>query len=247
MHSRDLTCPRCWARFGKQDDRDNHLRYDGCPNSRFEKPEEICDDEKELIKTDTRRGGVKMSEEQRWFLLWDNLFPGFPQPGSAFIQPGMAEPVSVLCERLPRCMREGMPGLLPRYRIVLQENDMDSFIRDLVNMVRHVPNSPPRSRRERPSPPSLGEAASAAPARVGPAQSYYAAIPFCPGIDSSDLATVLSAAGVSPMPDFTGFIYDPLSSEDYDLNTFNFRLPQPNVVELNEQPNHQPSQQSGLD
>jgi hypothetical protein len=82
-------CSLCWTRFNNLENLSRHSPRRNC--TPIDRPEELSGPEEHLLNTNS-----KLNQAERWFELWNNVFQGYPRPASPYLQPGIAEPASVL-------------------------------------------------------------------------------------------------------------------------------------------------------
>ncbi|KAI0112701.1 hypothetical protein F4776DRAFT_640448 [Hypoxylon sp. NC0597] len=82
-------CPRCGHIFEALGELHGHLVQDQrCGILTFEQEgmsQETWDEVKQIFKRD-RRGQTSSTDEERWFLSWEAMFPGKPRPPSAYYE-----------------------------------------------------------------------------------------------------------------------------------------------------------------
>ncbi|KAK0614651.1 hypothetical protein B0T14DRAFT_528850 [Immersiella caudata] len=105
-HSK-IRCPRCQEDFCDTDSRDLHIRAGGC-----ELQPDIIDERlnESQIRKLGARGSSKQTQYDRWYVVWDILFPGIPKPDSPFIDD------DILCEFREYCSRRGRDIILDHMR-----------------------------------------------------------------------------------------------------------------------------------
>lgn len=80
-HRRPMFCPVCKEEFPSGRDRDAHIRLRICQSNDTDTPEGVTDDQEEQL---TKEGELLMSEDLRWFQIWDIIFPHIERPSSTF-------------------------------------------------------------------------------------------------------------------------------------------------------------------
>lgn len=81
-HSVDVYCPVCMEQFNDVSTRDQHTRLAACELRDINRrPDGITSQQRDWL---SRRMCPDTSEEQRWFAVWDYLFPGASRPPSPF-------------------------------------------------------------------------------------------------------------------------------------------------------------------
>jgi hypothetical protein len=79
-------CPRCYVTFNLQTELDNHLKNfeaNGCENLVLPSPEGITPGVMAMIMKRGDMKGRKPTDEQRWFEIYQLIFPDDPIPISA--------------------------------------------------------------------------------------------------------------------------------------------------------------------
>ncbi|KAH8881380.1 hypothetical protein GQ53DRAFT_773337 [Thozetella sp. PMI_491] len=103
-------CPTCWTFFRTLQERDDHCRSAQCTAPRVSGyryglyPEEL-----NLLITDSR-----MSEEEKWYVLWDRLFAPCDPPESPYLLPGWDEAELFFRDNGEEPLMNELPGLLER-------------------------------------------------------------------------------------------------------------------------------------
>lgn len=80
-HRRPMFCPVCKDEFPSSRDRDAHIRLRICRDNGKTPPDGITDCQDEQLNRDEES---PLSEDSRWFQLWDVVFPGTERPPSTF-------------------------------------------------------------------------------------------------------------------------------------------------------------------
>lgn len=80
-HRRPMFCPVCKEEFPSGRDRDAHIRLRTCRGNKSNTPEGITDDQEERLNREEK---LFLSEDLRWFQIWDTIFPHVERPSSAF-------------------------------------------------------------------------------------------------------------------------------------------------------------------
>lgn len=81
-HSVNIYCPRCMQQFDSAYTRDQHTRLGQCQlRDILERPEGITSEQRDWM---SRRMPSGTSEEQRWYAVWDHLFPDATRPPSPY-------------------------------------------------------------------------------------------------------------------------------------------------------------------
>ncbi|ROV94102.1 hypothetical protein VMCG_08209 [Cytospora schulzeri] len=81
-HFVDVYCPRCMQQFDDVSSRDEHTRLGTCQlRDILSRPDGITSEQRGWL---SRRMSPGTSEEQRWYTVWEYLFPGSPLPPSPY-------------------------------------------------------------------------------------------------------------------------------------------------------------------
>lgn len=80
-HRQPVFCPLCKDEFPSGRTRDIHIRLRNCHLKDFGIPEGITNDQDDRLNREERS---YLSEELRWFQIWDIIFPHIEHPPSAF-------------------------------------------------------------------------------------------------------------------------------------------------------------------
>lgn len=80
-HRRPMFCPVCKDEFPSSRDRDAHIRLRICRANNKSPPEGITDCQDEQLNSDEES---PLSEDSRWFQIWDITFPNTERPFSTF-------------------------------------------------------------------------------------------------------------------------------------------------------------------
>ncbi|KAK3315531.1 hypothetical protein B0H66DRAFT_628691 [Apodospora peruviana] len=144
-----IYCWNCWTEFRKQEDLQAHLRtLPRCAS--LKGPERLWPAELTGVNKDR-----KLSDEEKWFRLWEKLFLGLPKPASAYVKDGLAGIRDLGHSSLLSATQELLRIHNPSWASSLQE-DPDSgelFVSDVIRVIFDPPTQPPRRRRHRNSTP----------------------------------------------------------------------------------------------
>ncbi|KAH8756057.1 hypothetical protein F5883DRAFT_570130 [Diaporthe sp. PMI_573] len=80
-HRRPVYCPICKEEFSLGRNRDAHIRLRACHANNSTNPEGITYEQEERLERVDRES---LSEDLRWFHIWDVIFPDVERPSSAF-------------------------------------------------------------------------------------------------------------------------------------------------------------------
>ncbi|KAI1135678.1 hypothetical protein F5Y05DRAFT_416019 [Hypoxylon sp. FL0543] len=127
-------CPRCGESFEASGEVEAHLAQDQrCSAIPFEREgmsQEKWDEVKSIFKRG-RRGQSGPTDEERWFLAWEALFPGNPRPPSAYYEEQDAQIpypiVFIRTEEIYRASLSDMPQIDPTLREELMRRLGDAF------------------------------------------------------------------------------------------------------------------------
>lgn len=134
-------CPKCWQKQTNKAARDSHVRNCSSPN--LPRPERLYDDKLEQLKDmlKSRRGST---EEDKWFAMWDMIFPDRPRPHSPYVEQGMAEPAGVLRRNNEPALHAEMPRLLGGLGAQPSPQDMREFVASVLSIAFQVPSREPQ-------------------------------------------------------------------------------------------------------
>lgn len=110
-HLPPIHCPTCGEVFKKRSERDEHIRDLGCERRDFSHPGMTLQQQEALKRT-----ARNVTQEQRWYAIWDILFPGEPRPASPYVKDPFVEMVEVV---MPRWVEQGGPERVGRAGITL--------------------------------------------------------------------------------------------------------------------------------
>ncbi|KAH6976454.1 hypothetical protein BKA56DRAFT_618366 [Ilyonectria sp. MPI-CAGE-AT-0026] len=134
-------CPKCWHKQTNKAARDSHIRNCSSPN--LPQPERLYDDKLDQLK-DMLKGPRGRTDEEKWFAMWDVIFPGRPRPRSPYVEQGMAEPAGVLRRNNEPALHAEMPRLLGRLGAQPSPQDMAAFVASVVSIAFQVPSREPQ-------------------------------------------------------------------------------------------------------
>lgn len=80
-HRQPVFCPLCKQEFPSSRNRDIHIRLRNCHLNTAKTPAGITYDQDDMLNREERSS---LSEESRWFQVWDIIFPQLEHPPSAF-------------------------------------------------------------------------------------------------------------------------------------------------------------------
>ncbi|KAK7906584.1 hypothetical protein PG985_016321 [Apiospora marii] len=89
----DYYCARCYDTFHSAKERDEHTRKSNCHRRENHQYEGITEDQKDQLAHPSGRNKTPM---ERWFNIWDILFPGVPRPKSVSRYSPREEAVEIL-------------------------------------------------------------------------------------------------------------------------------------------------------
>lgn len=84
------------------------------------------------------------TEEDKWFAMWDMIFPGRPRPHSPYVEQGMAEPAGVLRRNNEPALHAEMPRLLGELSVQPSPQDTARFVAEVVAIAFQVPSREPQ-------------------------------------------------------------------------------------------------------
>ncbi|KAK4460373.1 hypothetical protein QBC42DRAFT_151289, partial [Cladorrhinum samala] len=91
VHRRPFYCPACGELFGTASELNRHIRTEQCA-VRDLRPGEIEGVHEDIMdQLGCWEAASSQSEEERWYSIWDILFPGVPRPESPYLTPSLDE------------------------------------------------------------------------------------------------------------------------------------------------------------
>ncbi|KAH7000679.1 hypothetical protein EDB80DRAFT_866686 [Ilyonectria destructans] len=135
-------CPKCWRQQISRAGRDYHIRDCSSPNLP-PRPGRLYDDELAEVKERLKslRG---YTNEDKWFAMWDMIFPGRPRPDTPYVEQGMAEPAGVLRRNNEPDLHAEMPQLLGELGAQPSPQDIATFVAAVVSIAFQVPSREPQ-------------------------------------------------------------------------------------------------------
>ncbi|KAH7130908.1 hypothetical protein EDB81DRAFT_807669 [Dactylonectria macrodidyma] len=97
-----------------------------------------------------------LSDWQRWYRMWEQIFPGHEPPASPLVEHGIAEPARLFAHRGMAALLLMLPALLPLYDIQLDEGTTTSFASDIAGIYTNAMSAAPQSFRRRVPPTTVG-------------------------------------------------------------------------------------------
>lgn len=78
-------CPKCWLEFSNEEERIVHVRKGDCEVAPLPILDRMSDDqEREIFRAGSNRQ-ARSSVADKWYEIWDILFPGYPRPTSPYV------------------------------------------------------------------------------------------------------------------------------------------------------------------
>lgn len=113
VHLQSLYCHRCGRTYERQDDLSEHMRSaTPCDVRSFAVPEGLTVEQRQRL---SERLSSKLSDEQRWYAVFEIVFPGHPHPETPYVDPDMSEDLSSFRDHIAR---NGARILVEEYRRV---------------------------------------------------------------------------------------------------------------------------------
>lgn len=110
-HLQPPYCHRCGRTYERQDDLSAHARSaTPCDVRSFATPEGLTAEQRQRL---SERLSSKLSDEQRWYAVFEIVFPGHPRPGTPYVDPDMSEDLSSFRDHIAR---HGARILVDEYR-----------------------------------------------------------------------------------------------------------------------------------
>jgi hypothetical protein len=110
-HRQVFYCPTCKSKdFSNPHERDEHIRARSCDLSNQPNPDGVSSESFEALKEIPR----SLPEPERWFRMWDILFPGMPRPESPYVEENeYAEIIATVSDHF--LQNNGHAGLAPSF------------------------------------------------------------------------------------------------------------------------------------
>ncbi|KAK8127956.1 hypothetical protein PG984_009064 [Apiospora sp. TS-2023a] len=90
-HYDESHCERCKAVFASSASLEDHLRYEQCQWRGSDALEGISHQQRNDL---SKKSKPHHSESDRWFAIWEVIFPGLPAPSSAYMDPNLSQDLS---------------------------------------------------------------------------------------------------------------------------------------------------------
>lgn len=111
VHLQPLFCHRCGMTYERQEDLSEHMRStSACEVQSFTVPEGLTVEQRQRL---SERLSSKLSDEQRWYAVFEIVFPGHPHPATPYVDPDMSEDLSSFRDHIAR---EGPRILVEEYQ-----------------------------------------------------------------------------------------------------------------------------------
>ncbi|KAH7121479.1 hypothetical protein EDB81DRAFT_814021 [Dactylonectria macrodidyma] len=94
-HTPERYCTRCLTVFPSKGSFDHHSTQETCIRSEFARLEGISHDQHTKLRA---KSNPVLSQSERWFVIWDVIFPNEPRPSSPYIPTGASEDLSRFLE-----------------------------------------------------------------------------------------------------------------------------------------------------
>jgi hypothetical protein len=109
-HGKPIRCPRCQDKFDTRAALDYHIEDIDC----ISQPEMVDEGIDEAQAITLRKWARQwLTIEQQWFIIWNIVFPGVPEPSSPYVNDNNS---SSMCEFREFCQREGSTIILGHLR-----------------------------------------------------------------------------------------------------------------------------------
>ncbi|VUC35588.1 unnamed protein product [Clonostachys rosea] len=124
----DYYCAKCFKEF---DDQRRWLEHDMDACLEIAGPERLWkEDVEDLLGIPTSRG---TSDSEKWYSLWDRVFPGVDRPSSPYVSEGLEEALAVARENGWHRLERALPGILAGNGFSIEEGNFYTLLGDLVN------------------------------------------------------------------------------------------------------------------
>ncbi|CAH0056383.1 unnamed protein product [Clonostachys solani] len=126
----DYYCAKCFKEF---DDERRWCEHDTGACLEISGPERLWkEDVDDLLGIPTSRGTC---DEDKWYCLWDRVFPGVNRPSSPYVSEGLDEALAVARENGWRRLERALPGILSDNGFPIEDGDLHTLLGDLVNIL----------------------------------------------------------------------------------------------------------------
>ncbi|CAH0030074.1 unnamed protein product [Clonostachys rhizophaga] len=126
----DYYCAKCFKEF---DDERKWWEHDTNACLEISGPERLWkEDVVDLREIPTSRG---TSDAEKWYCLWDRVFPGVERPSSPYMSEGFDEALALARENGWRRLEGALPGILSDNGFPIEDGDLHTLLGDLVNIL----------------------------------------------------------------------------------------------------------------
>ncbi|KAK6953156.1 hypothetical protein Daesc_005456 [Daldinia eschscholtzii] len=137
-HMRKTHCPRCFVTFDRELERDDHIRHGDCQAEEFQAFEGVTTEQVDQLGR-AANFSRSMSIAERWYTIWDIIFPGLPRPASPYYDDGMQVPLGLVQEfigtSLPKIFNERLVSRIP-----IPERDQSGIMSELSGIIQECFN-----------------------------------------------------------------------------------------------------------
>lgn len=100
VHLQPLYCQRCGVTYQRQEDLSEHMRSTTpCELVSFTVPEGLTMEQRRRL---SERLSSKLTDEERWYAVFEIVFPGHPHPATPYVDPDMSEDLSSFRDHIAR-------------------------------------------------------------------------------------------------------------------------------------------------
>jgi hypothetical protein len=151
-HRRSPFCPICGEIFPTTAGRDQHIRARSCTVRTVPDIEGISIEQMKLL---ARRLNAELSQEERWFAVWDVVFPDVPRPPQARLSTPLEYDVRRLRDYWARQGRQVIAkfledsGLTDYYEMEDEEQSLEALYIAVLNQMIDEMVAEPREPRGR--------------------------------------------------------------------------------------------------
>lgn len=128
-------CPNCWEEFSHHTPWKEHTQNITCHPTPG--PENLSQQECEALKNTRFPAGL--SDKQKWYLIWQQLFAMHPPPSSPYVGNGFCEPNRIIRPYAISLLKERLPEVLKQHGVNLDSNSTYSLINEISTLSHPIP------------------------------------------------------------------------------------------------------------
>ncbi|CAG9991011.1 unnamed protein product [Clonostachys byssicola] len=136
-------CQNCWQEWGDEQSWEAHHRPSRRCSTRT-RPDELDPREAALLKTMPR--GLK--ELDKWYWMWDTLFPGHQPPDSPYVMEGIGEPATVIYRDVQLALERELPQVIQETLSISMSSSQAALVAGWIfSLVSTAPQNEPQGPR----------------------------------------------------------------------------------------------------